>query len=282
MVELITPGKTAEKSKAPLLSLDRVSKRFLTRRNDTPALSNVTFSVREGEFVCIVGPSGCGKSTLLNIIGGHRKADGGKVLFDGRPITKPSPERMVVFQEDALYPWLDVRANVEFGLKVKGLNREARREVVNRYLDLVNLRQFEKSYVHELSGGMKQRVQLARALVVEPRVLLMDEPFGALDAQTRDALQLELQEIWARLGATILFITHNIREAVILGDRVLVMKPSPGGLKGELPVDISRPRKPEDHAVADMAAKVRRAMEFGFNGSGDFSSNGHERTDDVV
>ena len=251
---------------APLLSLTRVSKRFQTKRSDTPALSDVSFNVREGEFVCIVGPSGCGKSTLLNIIGGLRSADEGSVLFEGKPVTKPGPDRMVVFQEPALYPWLDVRANVEFGLKMKGMDKDARREYVNKYLDLVNLRQFEKSYIHELSGGMKQRVQLARALAVEPRVLLMDEPFAALDAQTRDILQLELQEIWARLGTTIIFITHNVREAVILGDRVLVMRHSPGGLKGEFRVDVPRPRQHESHEVADISGEIRKALEYDFNG----------------
>ena len=213
--------------------------------------------MREGEFVCIVGPSGCGKSTLLNIVAGLDQPDEGEVLFDGAPIRKPGRERVVVFQEPALFPWLNVRANVEFGLKIAGRSGKERKEHVDRYLELVNLRRFEKAYVHELSGGMKQRVQLARALAVEPRMLLMDEPFAALDAQTRDVLQQELQEIWARTGTTVLFVTHNVREAAILGDRVLVMTPAPGKLKKEIDIDLPRPRRPDTHAVVDFAARIR-------------------------
>jgi len=240
-----------------LLSLQGVRKRFITSRHNTTALDRITMSVREGEFVCIVGPSGCGKSTLLNIMAGLDTPDEGQALFDDRPIKKPGPERVLVFQEPALYPWLNVRANVEFGLKLKGVGVKARRERADRYLGLVNLRRFERAYVHELSGGMKHRVQLARALAVEPRMLLMDEPFAALDAQTRDVLQGELQTIWAETGTTIVFVTHNVREAVILGDRVLVMTPAPGRMKQEIPVPLPRPRSPDAHSVVDLASRVR-------------------------
>jgi NitT/TauT family transport system ATP-binding protein len=244
-----------------LLSLRNVSKRFLTSRHNTTALDDVTLDINAGEFVCVVGPSGCGKSTLLNIIAGLDKPTSGEMIFDGRPMHGASAERVVVFQEAALYPWLNVRANVEFGLKMKHASAKERRRSVDRYLELVNLTRFQKAFVHELSGGMKQRVQLARALAVEPRMLLMDEPFAALDAQTRDVLQAELQEIWQRTGSTILFITHNVREAALLGDRVIVMTPGPGRFKSEIPVPLQRPRNPDTHAVVDFAAEIRARLQ---------------------
>jgi NitT/TauT family transport system ATP-binding protein len=246
---------------AALLDLRGVGRRFRTKRHDTIALDNISMRVDPGEFVCIVGPSGCGKSTLLNIIAGLDHTDVGAALFDGRPIEQPSAERVVVFQEPALYPWLNVRANVELALKMAGKNKTDRKKLLDRYIGLVNLRRFSRAYMHELSGGMRQRVQLARALAVEPRMLLMDEPFAALDAQTRDVLQQELQEIWARTGATILFVTHNVREAAILGDRVLVMTPAPGRIKREIKIDLPRPRAPEAHSVVDLAARIREELE---------------------
>ncbi|HEY8492106.1 MAG TPA: ABC transporter ATP-binding protein [Dehalococcoidia bacterium] len=253
----------AQGAVAPLLSVRHVTRRFRTRRHDTVALADVSLDVHEGEFVCVVGPSGCGKSTLLNLLAGLDRPDAGTVAFAGRPVLGPGPDRVVVFQEPALYPWLNVRANVEFGLRLQRLPRPVRRARVDRYLELVRLSRFQRAWVHELSGGMKQRVQLARALAVEPRVLLMDEPFAALDAQTRDALQAELQEIWARTGCTIVFVTHNVREAAILADRVLVLTPGPGQLQRELPVPLPRPRQPDDHAVADLAATIRAELARG-------------------
>ena len=252
---------TETQTRGDLLALRDVSRHFRTRRNDTLALDRISLSVREGEFLCIVGPSGCGKSTLLNIVAGLDHADEGDALFDGRPIKKPGRERIVVFQEPALYPWLNVRANVELGLKIAGRSGRERRQLADRYIALVNLRKFEKAYIHELSGGMRQRAQLARALAVEPRMLLMDEPFAALDAQTRDVLQQELQEICARTKATVLFVTHNVREAVILGDRVWVMTPAPGRLKTEIDIPLPRPRSPDSHAVVDLAARVRAELQ---------------------
>jgi|SRR5438093_5231365 len=244
-----------------LLELRDVAKEFLARRQRTKAIDHISMLVQNGEFVCIVGPSGCGKSTLLNIVAGLEHPSAGRVLFDGRPIVRPGAERVVVFQEPALYPWLNVRANVEMGLKIAGRNGADRKRLAERYIELVNLKRFSKAYMHELSGGMRQRVQLARALAVEPRMLLMDEPFAALDAQTRDVLQQELQEIWARTGATVLFVTHNVREAAILGDRVFVMTPAPGRLKREIGVDLPRPRSPDSHAVVDLAARIRAELE---------------------
>jgi len=255
-----TPAESVA-SGGELMALRRVSRQFRTRRHNTLAVDNISLSVNEGEFVCVVGPSGCGKSTLLNIVAGLDHPTAGEALFDGRRIEKPARERIVVFQEPALYPWLNVRANVELGLKIAGVGRSERKTLADRYIALVNLRRFEKAFIHELSGGMKQRAQLARALAVEPRMLLMDEPFAALDAQTRDVLQQELQEITARLRTTVIFVTHNVREAVILADRVVVMTPAPGRLKTEIAIPLPRPRGPDSHAVVDLVARVRAELQ---------------------
>jgi NitT/TauT family transport system ATP-binding protein len=255
------PFEETSAANETLLSLRDVSRRFVSSRHDTTALRDISLEIKKGEFICVVGPSGCGKSTLLNLIAGLDKPSSGELVFDGHPVRGSGAERVVVFQEPALYPWLNVRANVEFGLKVKGTARGERREIVDRYLELVNLTRFDKAFAHELSGGMKQRVQLARALAVEPRMLLMDEPFAALDAQTRDMLQLELQDIWQRTGSTIFFITHNVREAALLADRVFVMTPSPGQIKAEIEVPLQRPRNPDTHAVVDFAAEIRATLQ---------------------
>lgn len=244
-----------------LLTLRHITKRFHTSRQDTLALDDVTLEVRAREFICIVGPSGCGKSTLLNIAAGIDTAYEGWATFEGTPIKGMARERAVVFQEPALFPWLNVRDNVEFGLRLRGVPKAQRRAIVDRQLALVNLSHFDRAYIHELSGGMKQRAQLARALAVEPHALFMDEPFAALDAQTRDELQLELQSVWARIGTTVLFVTHNVREAVILGDRVVVMSPSPGRIKAIIDIPLERPRTPDDYAVADLAATVRYELQ---------------------
>ena len=254
-------GVSASSEPEPLLALRHISKHFRTSRQDTLALDDVTLEVRPREFICIVGPSGCGKSTLLNIAAGIDVDYQGDAVFEGAPIRGMAQQRAVVFQEPALFPWLNVRDNVEFGLKLRGVPKEQRREIVDRQLALVNLSRFDRAYIHELSGGMKQRAQLARGLAVEPHVLLMDEPFAALDAQTRDDLQLELQSVWARIGTTVLFVTHNVREAVILGDRVVVMSPSPGRIKRIIDIPLERPRTPDDHAVADLAAAVRYELQ---------------------
>jgi NitT/TauT family transport system ATP-binding protein len=257
---MVDVAGSAETGVQPIIELHGVSKRFVTSRRDTDALDRVTLVVKPREFVCIVGPSGCGKSTLLNIAAGIDMAYEGQALFEGELIKGTAAERAVVFQEPALFPWLNVRANVEFGLKLRGVPKDERRAIVDRQLALVNLEAFEHAYTHELSGGMKQRAQLARALAVEPHALLMDEPFAALDAQTRDDLQLELQSVFARTHTTVLFVTHNVREAVILGDRVVVMSPSPGRIKTVIDVPLDRPRLPDDHAVADLAARVRAEL----------------------
>jgi NitT/TauT family transport system ATP-binding protein len=225
------------------LQLKSVSKTFYSRNQEVTALEDISFEVAEGEFLCIIGPSGCGKSTLLNIIAGLEKPDRGEVLIDGQIINRPGPDRVVMFQDDALFPWLNVLDNIEFGMKMKNTPKDKRRALALEFLRMVHLSTFKHSFVHELSGGMKQRVALARALAINPRLLLMDEPFGSLDAQTREILQADLQEIWALTEKTIIFITHNVREAVCLGDRVLVCSARPGRIKKEIKIELPRPRK---------------------------------------
>src|SRR5499426_911734 len=211
-------------------------------RESVTALNNFTIEVAKGEFVSIVGPSGCGKSTFLNIVLGLIKPDTGEIRLNGRPITGPSQERAMVFQEFGLLPWRTVAANVELGLELKGVPAAERAERAMELIKLVGLAGFERHYPHELSGGMKQRVGLARALATEPEVLLMDEPFAALDAQTRDLMQAELMQIWERTKKTVLFVTHSIEEAAYLSDRVIIMTARPGRAKETLKIQLPRPR----------------------------------------
>ena len=243
------------------LLIQNVSKSFRGTAGDVLALDRVSLSVAEGEFVCLVGVSGCGKSTLLNIIAGLEKPDSGTVLADGKPVTGPGRERLVMFQESALFPWLDVLDNVLFGLKLKpNLTRKDRYDVAKYYLELVGLTRFEHANIHELSGGMKQRVALARALAPNPRVLLMDEPFAALDALTREQLYGDLQQIWKARRKTIVFVTHNVREAACLGDRVLVFSPHPGRIQEEFTVDLPRTRDINSVDLAGYASRITRAL----------------------
>jgi NitT/TauT family transport system ATP-binding protein len=243
------------------LSVQTVSKRFRSRGRETHALDDISLEVGEGEFVCLVGPSGCGKSTLLNIIAGLESADGGRVLCDGAPVAGPGRERMMMFQEAALFPWLDSFANVLFGLKLKpGLDGPERRKVAEFYLKLVGLEKFHHAFVHELSGGMKQRVALARALAPNPRVLLMDEPFAALDALTREQLYGDLQHIWQERKKTIVFVTHNVREAVCLGDRVVLFSPHPGRIREQFKIDLPRPRDINNVETARHATRITAAL----------------------
>ncbi len=243
------------------LSVQRVSKRFLTRGRSVHALDEISLEMGEGEFVCLLGPSGCGKSTLLNIVAGLEQADDGQVLCNGAPVTTPGRERMMMFQEPALFPWLDALDNVLFSLRLKpGLSSAERREVAEFYLKLVGLEKFHHAFVHELSGGMKQRVALARALAPNPRVLLMDEPFAALDALTREQLYGDLQHIWQQRKKTILFVTHNVREAVCLGDRVVLFSPHPGRIREQFKIDLPRPRSINDVEVARHATSIMAAL----------------------
>jgi NitT/TauT family transport system ATP-binding protein len=237
--------------------LDGISLSYKTT-NGKPllALDNIDLSVRAGEFLCIVGPSGCGKSTLLHLIAGLHRQTSGRVLIDNKAVDGPGTDRILIFQELGLFPWLTVGQNVEFGMKMKGMSKAERQEKIRYYLKLVHLAQFQDSYIHQLSGGMRQRVALARALATEPDVLLMDEPFAALDAQTRDLLHDELERIWAETGRTIIFVTHNVREAVRLGDRVALITFRPGRVKTEFPIDLPRPRHLEDVDVARAARNI--------------------------
>jgi NitT/TauT family transport system ATP-binding protein len=243
------------------LEVERVSKTFRAKHATIQALDNVSLTVSEGEFVCLVGPSGCGKSTLLNIIAGLDTADSGQVLADGRLVTGPGRDRMVMFQESALFPWLDVMDNVMFGLKLKpNLNNRERREVAQFYLQLVGLEKFQHANIHELSGGMKQRVALARALAPNPRVLLMDEPFAALDALTREQLYGDIQAICEKRRKTIVFVTHNVREAACLGERVLLFSPRPGRIEEEFRIDLPHPRDINSVSLAEHSARIMQAL----------------------
>jgi NitT/TauT family transport system ATP-binding protein len=205
-------------------------------------LRDVSLQVAPGEFVCLIGPSGCGKTTLLRLIDGLLEPDGGEVLIDGRAQLEPGPHLGFVFQSFRLLPWRTVRDNIQFPLEIQHLPADQRRERARRYLRLVGLEEFERSYPHELSGGMQQRVGLARALAMEPRILLMDEPFAALDEQTREFMQIELSRLWHQLGVAIVFVTHSLDEAVFLADRVVLIGPRPGTVAEVLRVDLPRPR----------------------------------------
>lgn len=225
----------------PKLELRSVRKAFPSAgKPDFVAVDDITIAAAEGEFLVLVGPSGSGKSTLLDLIGGLTKPTSGEILLDGKPITGPGLDRGVVFQQYALLPWRSARANVEFGLEAKGIPRRRRKAIADEYLHLVGLDGFADHLPHELSGGMKQRVAIARSLAYDPEVLLMDEPFAALDAQTRESLQDELLRIWKATGKTILFITHGIDEAIYLGQRVAVLTERPGRIKEILDIDIDR------------------------------------------
>ena len=244
-------------SDVPKVSLHGISLSYKTTNGTRLlAIDNIDLKVRAGEFLCIVGPSGCGKSTLLHLIAGLHKPTSGHVLVDDNVVEGTGTDRILIFQELGLFPWLKVGENVEFGMKMKGLSKTEREEKIRYYLRLVHLSQFKDSYTHQLSGGMRQRVALARALATEPDVLLMDEPFAALDAQTRDLLHDELERIWAETGRTIVFVTHNVREAVRLGDRVVLFTFRPGRVKREFQVDLPRPRQLEEVDVARAAREI--------------------------
>jgi sulfonate transport system ATP-binding protein len=249
---------STERSK---LSIQAVSKRFQANRGEVHALDQVSLDVKEGEFVCLVGPSGCGKSTLLNLIAGLDRPDQGAILADDEPVTGPGSDRMVMFQESALFPWLDVMDNVLFGLKLKQkMPKKELRDLAMSFLRLVGLERFAHASVHELSGGMKQRVALARSLAPNPRVLLMDEPFAALDAMTREQLYGDLQRIWQERKKTIVFVTHNVREAVCLGDRVVLFSPHPGRIREQFTIELPRSRDINDVHLAEHAHLITQAL----------------------
>lgn len=256
----VTPvSSELEDSKAvkPFLTLQNVYKTFGKGNNSFTALENINLDVKPGEFVCLVGPSGCGKSTILNLIAGLELPDSGQVLVNGKSVAEPGPDRLFLFQETALFPWLDVISNIEFGLEAIGVPKTERRSRAEYYLDMVHLTKFANFRVHQLSGGMRQRLALARALAIDPQMLLMDEPFTALDAQTRDMLHQELQQIWATTHKTIVFVTHSVHEAVTLADRVVIFTYRPGRIKREIVTHhLARPRHIEDPEVVELAREV--------------------------
>ena len=222
-----------------------VRKSFSKDGRSLAVLDVERFTVQDGEFVTVIGPSGCGKSTLLHIMGGFIQAERGAIQVHGRRVNGPGPDRGMMFQEFALFPWKTVAGNVAWGLETQGLPKDRIQKVVDEHLDMIGLTDFRNHYPAELSGGMKQRVQLARVLAFDPEVLLMDEPFGALDAQTRETMQEELTRLWERTGKTIVFVTHDIDEAVYLGDRVVVLTARPGRIREEVKIDLPRPRSLE-------------------------------------
>ena len=244
--KLIRSTAVAERTR-PALTARTLGKIFHVDGGFSTVLENVHFHIDPGELICILGPSGCGKTTLLNLIAGFISPSGGRIEIGQRKVTRPGPDRCVIFQEDALFPWLTVAENIAFGAKTI-LPRDRLDKEVHRYLEMVGLSAFKDYLPKEISGGMKQRVALARVLILNPRVLLMDEPFGALDAQTREEMQKLLLSLWAELSHTIVFVTHDLGEAVTLADRILLMERNPGRIHSEIAVPLSRPRKQESDA----------------------------------
>ncbi len=242
------------------LEVIAVEKHFPARDGTLAALGPIDLTVPDGEFICLVGPSGCGKTTLLYLLAGLETPTRGRILANDHPVTAPDPSRVLIFQDAALFPWMTVQDNVEFGLKVRGVSHREREAVARRLLNVVHLDAFRQSWVHQLSGGMRQRVALGRALAVDPAVLLLDEPFGALDAITRERLHDELQEVWIKTGKTMIFVTHNVREAVVLGNRVLVFSPRPGRIVAEHRITLPRPRHVEDLSTAEAAGLIARDL----------------------
>jgi NitT/TauT family transport system ATP-binding protein len=235
------------------ISFENVSKTY-SGQTEIRALEDVSFAVGEREFVALLGPSGCGKSTMLNLLAGFEEATEGTVLFDGKSVTRPGPDRGVVFQEAALFPWLTVWQNVIFGPQVQGIVRTEYEPQARKLLKLVGLEAFAQALPAQLSGGMRQRVGIARALVMSPKALLMDEPFGALDAQTRLSMQQLLLDVWQTLGTTVLFVTHDIDEAILLSDRICVMSARPGRIIRTIPITLTRPRSIASLTSAEFVA----------------------------
>ena len=233
-----------------------VTKHFQHNGSRLEVLRDITLTIEQGEFVCLLGPSGCGKSTLINLIAGLERPDEGEILIDGAPVSRPGFDRVVVFQEGALFPWLSVVENVEFGLRMMGLSPEARRRRALEYVKLVHLSKFVNSYPHQLSGGMKQRVAIARALAMDPQILLMDEPFGQLDAQTRSVMQQELLDVWQATRKTIFLVTHNVREATGLADRIYEISSRPAQIKRTYKVDLARPRQATDPVLLMIQRRI--------------------------
>jgi NitT/TauT family transport system ATP-binding protein len=260
LVSLRPPPQNSRRPDAGLVEIDRVTVVFGKGRRAHKAIEETSIQIAPGEFVCILGPSGCGKSTLLNAVAGYVRPDGGHVRVDGEEVSGPGPDRGMVFQQYSLFPWKTVKENVAFGPKVAGKSPAAAESIADAFLEMVGLTRFADRYPAELSGGMQQRAGIARALANNPRVLLMDEPFGALDAQTRQMMQENLLNIWSKFGTTVLFVTHDIDEAIFLSDRVIIMSAGPGRMISDLIVDLPRPRLPEVTAEPVFAELKRHCM----------------------
>ena len=240
----------------PAIRVQSVTKRFPSPGGEVVALQDAQLDVAAGEFVCLIGASGCGKSTLLRIIAGFEPASAGEVVVRGERVQGPGPERGMVFQDYGLFPWLSVRRNIGFGPRSRGKGRQEVAAITARFLDMIGLAAFADAYPHQLSGGMKQRVAIARVLANDARVVLMDEPFGALDAMTRERLQDELLALWASTGLTVVFVTHAIEEAIFLADRVVVMSPSPGRIVRDMRITLARPRDVSSPAFNDLRREL--------------------------
>lgn len=254
---------TRLKQRPVILEVDKLSKHFETPQgNSVTALNNVSFKTHRREFVCVIGPSGCGKSTLIRILAGLENESSGRVMLDGKEVHGPGPDRGMVFQGYTLFPWLTVKKNVMFGLERAGKGKGPSESEALQWIDLVGLDKFADSYPHQLSGGMKQRVAIARALANQPRILLMDEPFGALDAQTRAKMQAYLMDIWKNIDITILFITHDLDEAIYLADRILVLKAHPGEVQELIEVPVPQPRSPDQLLSPEFLATKKRLEEL--------------------
>jgi NitT/TauT family transport system ATP-binding protein len=244
----------------PIIEIKGVSKQFELQGQRIEALRGANLRLAKGEFVCLIGASGCGKSTLLRIFAGFEQPSQGEALMWGKPIAGPAPDRGMVFQDYGLFPWLNVRRNIAFGPAARGLAAAEVKDTVERFLSLVGLQRFADAYPHQLSGGMKQRVAIARVLANDADLVLMDEPFGALDAMTRERLQDELLDIWQRTGLTVMFVTHSIEEAIFLADRVVVMSPGPGRIETEMRIDLPRPRDVSAPDFNDIRRELSRML----------------------
>jgi NitT/TauT family transport system ATP-binding protein len=253
---------TRLKQRPVTLEVKGLGKEFETPTGTITALKDINFKTHKREFVCVIGPSGCGKSTLIRILAGLETPTSGQMLLDGKEVHGPGPDRGMVFQGYTLFPWLTVKKNVMFGLEQSGHTKETSEEEAMQWIDLVGLSKFANSYPHQLSGGMKQRVAIARALANQPRILLMDEPFGALDAQTRAKMQSYLMEIWQNIDITVLFITHDLDEAIYLADRILVLKAHPGEVQELIEVPVPQPRSPEQLLSPEFLATKKRLEEL--------------------
>lgn len=250
------------KNREVVLEVKGLQKVFDSPQGQVTAISDISFKTHRREFVCVIGPSGCGKSTLIRILAGLESSSGGQVLLDGHPVSGPGPDRGMVFQGYTLFPWLTVKKNVMFGLESQGAPKARAESEAMQWIDLVGLEKFANAYPHQLSGGMKQRVAIARALANQPRILLMDEPFGALDAQTRAKMQSYLLEIWKNIDITVLFITHDLDEAIFLADRILVLKANPGRVDELIEVPVPRPRSFEQYISPQFLATKKRLEEL--------------------